>query len=126
MRIFGYMGKQFNKQLLVLLLSASYLFVTLTHINFIQRYHLSAKEVSSPYGSVLKMQSAFGSFPASFKRIAKTLPKKYKMVRECVAVFTRSFFDFSTARIQEDAVQPDSFFLTRNNSALSLLCCLRL
>ena len=126
MLIFVYMGEQFNKRLLVLLLSAGYLFVTLTHITFIQRYHLSATEAPSPYGSVLKMQSAFGAFPASFKRIAKNLPRKFKMHTECIAVYTRSSFDFFTVRLQEDPVQPQSVFLARSHRDLSLLCCLRL
>lgn len=122
------MGKLVNKRFLVFLLSAGYLFVTLSHIPFIKRYH--PLEAGATYSvSIFKQESvanAIGSLKVLFKRIDKHLTKKSKVISQQITLYSRSFLFLFTASVQEVSVLPPVVVLNRSHSHPSVLCCFRL
>ena len=122
------MGKLFNKRFLVFLLSAGYLFVTLSHIPFIKRYNPFKADIINSV-SIFKKQSAtnaLGSLKVLLKRIDKHLTKKSKAISLQVTLYSRSFFFLFTAPIQQVSVLPPVFVLNGRQSLPSVLCCFRL
>lgn len=123
------MRDYFNKRIFISLLTVAYLFVTLTHISFLQRYHhYQAHSTLKSFG-VFKHQSntdAMGSMKASFKRIDKNLPEKNGNVGQCIATHVSSFFFLFSTSINEVIVRPQISFLENHYRGLSFLCCFRL
>ena len=122
------MGKIGNKRFLVFILSAAYLFVTLSHIHFIKRYNPLKADITYSV-SIFKKQSAtnaLGSLKVLLKRIDKNLTKKSKVISQQITLYYRSFLFLFSETIQQVSVLPAVVVLNRSQSLPAVLCCFRL
>jgi hypothetical protein len=122
------MGKLVNNRFLVLLLSAGYLFVSLTHISFIQRYRPFKADVASPV-SIFKQQSvisAIGSLKIFVKRTDKNRHRQYEVIGQLITSLSGLFLFLFFTLSQEVTVRPTVAILDDNRFYPSVLCCFRL
>lgn len=123
------MGIQFNKRFLVLLLSAAYLFVALTHIVLIQRYSHHKENTSFKLNLIFKRQAgadALRSLKISLKHIDKNIREKNKNIRQLIITHVSSFFLLLTVNFNKDSFKSEIPFLNSSPPDPPLLCCFRL
>ena len=121
---------QVNKKVFVLLLTTAYLFVTLTHILFVQPIHSSSTQIAYRYNSIFKRQSSDGvNSPVMYliKRTDKILSKGNKYITALIVSHARSFMLLMMPRLSLISAVP-AFFDLFIYSGISphILRCLRI
>jgi hypothetical protein len=125
------MGMPLNKRGFVMLLAAIYLFVSLTHIVFVQHSQVYQHKISFRYNSIFKRQNSDGlASPklSSLKRTDKTKPAEHQDAVQLISRYAQLSLILFGFGLFVSAVQKKArhYYVNYSSVHLPLLCCFKI